>query len=116
MTACKTEDDCPTPMWCRSKSRCPRATSELAPHESAGPSKVVAAVATGSLPVLTVEYILQDIEHRALCLRAMSDRDYWDKPTAAKRYVNQASELEDIAKKYRAQMASMPERQPEENQ
>lgn len=30
MSACKNEDDCPTPMWCRGKDKCPKAQSELA--------------------------------------------------------------------------------------
>ena len=29
MSACKDEDDCPTPMWCRGKNKCPKAQGEL---------------------------------------------------------------------------------------
>lgn len=35
MTACKNEDDCRTPMWCRGKSRCPNATSAEGTREHA---------------------------------------------------------------------------------
>jgi hypothetical protein len=33
MSGCKTEDDCPTPMWCRGKDKCPNTSepSELNP-------------------------------------------------------------------------------------
>jgi Leu/Phe-tRNA-protein transferase len=77
-----------------------RVTSELAPSESAGPAKVVAAVATGSLPVSSAEALCAEWEWNAS--REILPDD--------ERHVYRI-----CAKELRREIASATERQLEEN-
>lgn len=89
-----------------------KAASELATSETAGPAKVVAAVATGSLPVVEAESLCAEWEDKAKGWQQMSrGRD----PEAQLRVNGMCEALKQCARQLRRRMAAATERQPEEN-
>ena len=88
--------------------------SEGSPSESRSPTKVVDAVATGSLPVLDSEGLAKLWEAEAHALKSNSTRPGYG-ATAISRFYAKADQLEQCAKELRLLTAYTNKRQPEEN-
>lgn len=83
-------------------------------HESL-PMQGVAAVATGSLPVLDAEGLAKLWEGEAYALRSNSTRPGYHTHATISRVYAKADQLEQCAKELRLLMEHTKQRQPEEN-
>lgn len=105
---CKTVYGCLTPQLCGHARECIEGPSERAPSETAGPVRVVAAVATCSLPVSRAEVLalLELWEGMALSYRSQKGKaHHWQK-----------AQLLEMCSEGLRRVAGLTElRQPEEN-
>ena len=92
-----------------------QAASELAPPETAGPAKVVAAVATGSNLGLSAEGLASQWVAEAEAIRSNAGRQCRNHASGRARYYGRAEQLEKCAEELRRQQTLPKSRQPEEN-
>ncbi len=92
------------------------ATSEEAMSAFAGPAKVVAAVAPGSLPVSSADSLLTNWYGRAMYLNGLRNTAFAEgQYTLSNSYKIQADIYDKCAEELRRELARATERQPEEN-
>lgn len=100
----------------RYRDRCAVASSERALSESASPAKVVAAVATCSLPASSVQRLREKWHNRAIHANDVANNLYQigDYRTAGE-FRAEAARWDKAAEELRAEMEAAMMRQPEEN-